>query len=368
MKTKLRNCLTFQGNHIATCIAIGIGLVTHSPIAHSTDSASSGERSADIRTMCGTKPAVVALTDGYGGTWRKITEAEFRDEAAKCPNIKKVIYVNANGDQQKSNSDINSLVAQGVNVLVSFVDFGDAMLPALRSAQKAGVSVVPYFSQISGTPGRDYVANVRYDGFRDGEMWADWLGTTLKSGNVVMLGGPPGASSSVGIMSGLRAGLKKYPGMKLLDDNYIVTNWNPVDAQKAASGLIAKYPKVDAIAADFGGTTLAAVKAYQQTGLPVPTMVSFATTNEVSCKYLDDGKKGAGWRYMALDGTNTLVRAALRRGLASYEGTTDNEPSTTVPRSFADSNKGLAPKCDSSAPPDADFSSSLSPAQLKKLF
>src|SRR5882672_1677939 len=73
-------------------------------------------KGADISTMCGSKPMVVALADGYGGdTWRRITFAEFQDEAKKCPNVTKVLYTDAGGDQQKSNSDINGLVAQGVN-------------------------------------------------------------------------------------------------------------------------------------------------------------------------------------------------------------------------------------------------------------
>jgi ribose transport system substrate-binding protein len=326
-------------------------------------------KGADIKSMCGTKPAIVALTDGYGGdTWRKTTLAEFRDEAAKCPNIKKVIYANANGDQQKSNSDINSLVAQGVNVMVSFTDFGDAMLPALRSAAKAGVTVVPYFSQIAGTPGRDFAQVVYQDPGRVGGMWADWFGTNLKTGNVLVLGGTAGATSSQRFMDGFLASVKKYPGIKVLDEKFIVTNWNPVDAQKAVAGLIAKYPKIDGIASDYGVTTLAAVKAFELAKLPVPAQVTVASNNELNCKYLDDKKKGGAWKYMALDGTTTLARFALRRAVASYEGTTNSESNAVVPYVYADSNKGLDPKCDPTAPPDADLSSTLPDVELRKLF
>jgi ribose transport system substrate-binding protein len=326
-------------------------------------------KGADITPMCGSKPAIVALTDGYGGdTWRKITQAEFRAEAAKCPNIKKVIYANANGDQQKSNSDINSLVAQGVNVLVSFTDFGDAMLPAFKNATKAGVTVVPYFSQIVGTPGRDYAQVVYQDPDRVGGMWADWLGTTLKTGNVVMLGGTAGATSSQRFMDGFKAGLKKYPGIKLLDDKFIVTNWNPVDGQKAVAGLIAKYPKIDGIASDYGVTTLAAVKAFEQANLPVPAQTTGGSNNELNCKYLDAKKTGAAWKYMALDGTTTLARFALRRAMASYEGTPNSEPNAIVPYVYADSTKGMDPRCDPTVPPDADLSSTLPDSELKKLF
>ncbi|MFJ4156290.1 substrate-binding domain-containing protein [Pseudomonas sp. NPDC089752] len=324
---------------------------------------------ADITPMCGTKPMTVALTDGHGGdTWRKIVLAEVKDELSKCANVKRFIYANANGNQQKSNSDINSLVSQGVNVMVSFTDFGDAMLPALRSATKAGVTVVPYFSKIAGTPGRDYTALVYQDQERVGGMWADWIGSTLKTGNVLLLGGVPGASSSMRFMDGFRAGVKKYPGLKLLDENYIVTNWTPVDAQKAVAGLIAKYPKIDAIASDYGATTLAAVKAFQQAGLPVPAQATLASSNELNCRYIDDVAAGKSWPYFALDGTTTLARFAVRRAVADFQGTANPESLGVIPFPSADSAKGLQPKCDRAAPPDADLSSILPPEKLNELF
>jgi ribose transport system substrate-binding protein len=366
----MRNDETFSVGRSRELLMVAVAAALLSPVlAHAAGNEAVMGKGADITTMCGAKPVVVALTDGYGGdTWRKTTLAEFRDEAAKCPNIKKVVYANANGDQQKSNSDINSLTAQGVNVLVSFTDFGDAMLPAFRSATKAGVTVVPYFSQVAGTPGKDFAQVVYQDPYRVGGMWADWLGTTLKTGNVVMLGGTAGATSSQRFMDGFQAGLKKYPSIKLLDDKFIVTNWNPVDAQKAVTGIIAKYPKIDGIASDYGVTTLAAIKAFELAKVPVPAQATLASNNELNCKYLDEKSKGTAWKYMSLDGTTSLARFALRRAVASYEGTTNSESNGVIPYVYADSTKGLDPKCDPAAPPDADLSSTLPDAELKQLF
>jgi ribose transport system substrate-binding protein len=116
---------------------------------------------ADITKMCGTKPIRVGIADGYGGnTWRKIVLAEIKDEAAKCPNIKDVIYLDAAGDPQKLNGDINSLVAQNVDVILTVPDFGEASFPAYRSAIKAGAVLVPYLTTLNGKAGQDFSANV----------------------------------------------------------------------------------------------------------------------------------------------------------------------------------------------------------------
>ena len=196
----------------------------------------------DLTPLCGTKPMIVGIADGYGGNaWRKTGLEEVKDELSRCKNLKRIIYSNANGDPQKANSDINSMVAQGINVLIMIPDFGAVQLPAMRAAMKAGVSVIPYSAQISGVPGRDYVVNVIGYTKEVGVLWADWLGTTLKKGNVVFMGGSAGAAGSQNFMDGLKEGLKKYPNLKLLNEQFVVTNWNPVDAQKATAGLIAHY-------------------------------------------------------------------------------------------------------------------------------
>lgn len=324
---------------------------------------------ADITKICGDKPAFVGLVDGFGGaTWFRTAAAEFMDEMKKCPNVTKVQYLDANGSAQTYNSHINSLVAQGANIIVAFTHFGDASIPAFRAAKKAGVTMVPYFSELGGKTGRDYDAIVYQDPLAVGGMWAEWLGKTLNGkGNVLFMGGPTGATSSQKFMEGFKKGLQKYPEMKLLEDNYLVTNWNPVDAQQAISALIAKYPKIDGIASDYGVTTMAAINAFKQAGIAVPAQATLASSNELNCMYLADGKTDKAWKYLSLDGTTSLVRFAARRALSIYEGTEDNEPSGVVSYVYADSEAGVKPLCDPNLPPDADMSGQLSAEKLTTL-
>jgi ribose transport system substrate-binding protein len=347
-------------------LLLSLGLIATA--AHAADHSVTNIQ-GDITPLCGTKPMIVGISDGYGGnTWRKTSLAEAKDELSRCKNVTRIIYSNANGDPQKANSDINSMVAQGINVLIMAPDFGAMQLPAMRSAMKAGVSVVPYSAQISGTPGRDYVVNVIGDPNQVGILWADWLGATLKAGNVVFMGGSAGVAVSKNFMDGLKGGLKKYPELKLLNDQFIATNWNPVDAQKATAGLIAHYSRIDAIVTDYGVTALAAIKAFEQAHLPVPTIATIASNNELNCHYLAAKQAGTPFPYYTLDETTTYVRFAVRQGVAAYQGTVDNESPVVLPVAYADSVKGLDPKCDPTAPPDADLSSALSPEALKGVF
>lgn len=324
---------------------------------------------ADITPMCGTEPVTVALTDGYGGnTWRLTSLAEFEDEASKCANIEEVIYMDAAGDAQKYNGDIASLVAQGVDIIVTFTDFGEAAIPAYRQAMAAGVTVVPYFSVLNGEAGRDFSANVVIDQTASGKLWADWLGTNMPDAKILFLGGLAGSASSTGFLDGLKAGLVSHPGVTFLQDEFLVTNWSATDGQQAVAGAIAQYPEIDAIVTDYGVTAAAAVRAFQQAGLPVPAIATTASNNELNCMYVNDKAAGNGWDYFSIDGLNRLARYGLRRGLSIHQGTPNDEVLAIEFPAFADSFAGLEPACDPNAPPDADLSSALPPEKLQAIF
>ena len=350
-----------------------LGLVASSGLFVAAAQAGEGSNPSsqpDIGTMCGTKPIIFGLSDGYGAsTWRKIVLEELKDELSHCPNVQRFIYSNANGDPQKANSDINSMIAQGVNVLIVDPDFGPSQIPSMRAAMKAGVTVVAYPASLPGKVGRDYSANITYNTEEIGKTWADWLSGTIKKGKVIFLGGTAGVASSQSFFTGFKDGLKSHPDLELQSDQYVVTNWNPVDAKKAAVGLIAKYGKIDGIATDYGVTALAVVEAFQEANLPVPAVATIASTNEVNCHYLADKRAGKAYPYFTLDGTTSIaIRVAARRAVSDFEGTSNDEPQNAMPMVYADSEKGLDPKCDPSAPLDADLSSSLPPEKLRAAF
>lgn len=223
---------------------------------------------------------------------------------------------------------------------------------------------------LSGTAGVDYAVNPYQDSIAIGRQYADWLNVALEGeGNVLMSGGPAGAASSADFMKGFKEGLAQYPGLKLLDEDFIAMNWNPADAQKAAAGLIAKYgDTIDAIASDYGVTSLATIKAFQQAGVRVPAIATIATSNELNCMYNEALANGTAWPYLAVDGSTGDVRFALRAALAAHNGIEWNEPLGVVPYVYADSVNNVVPKCSDIAPPDADLSSLMDEEKLFALF
>ena len=126
---------------MASCGAIAVSLAacasTGTTAGGDTSGSGGGATVAGAPSWCGTKKITLGLTDGFGGnSWRLVTTAAAKEEIAKCPSVTNFTYADGQGDTQKAISDIQRLVAKGVNAMVVFPDAGNAMLPALRSAYR----------------------------------------------------------------------------------------------------------------------------------------------------------------------------------------------------------------------------------------
>jgi ribose transport system substrate-binding protein len=318
-------------------------------------------------SWCGSKKITVALADGFGdNNWRRITTAEGRDEAKKCASVTKFVYTDGQGNTQKAISDIQGLVAQGVNAMVVFPDAGKAVLPAIRQAFKAGVVTVPYRVSPGGTAGQDYDYFISTKFTEAGQLWAKWLQKALKGkGNVVNLGGPPANSQSLDEYNGMKQVLASTPGIKFIGQTpYNVTNWDPAQTQKVVTALLAKYPNIDAITTDFGAALASSFGAFKSAGRKIPA-VATEDSNQLSCDREQLLSSNPGFKLFTVDSQNWMVRTAVDYAVAKATG--GQAGSTVVPQKpFEDSLTGQPhkPDCDKSLPGDAFLSSHLDHAQI----
>ena len=136
----------------------------------------------------------VGLADGFGGNVaRQIFKMEFILQALTYKDIGKIVYTDANLDTQKAISDMRSMVAQGVDVIVSYPDSGDALLPVYRQATQRKVPVSLWSSANLGKPGTDYMTYTGRDNCAVGKSNANILNEQLPDGGeIAFMGGTPG--------------------------------------------------------------------------------------------------------------------------------------------------------------------------------
>lgn len=341
------------------------------------DQTSSGGSSGTAGTgkapaFCGDKKITLSLSDGNGAdTWRRITRRIAELEAAKCPNVSKLVYTDGQANTQKAISDIQGLVAKGVNAMVIFPDAGKALLPAMRSAVKAGVTVVPYRSPPGGKAGVDYSAYVGTDSDQYGVLWGEWLVKLLpKGGNVLYLGGPAGVQQSLDRLGGLKSVLDKHPDIKLIGQKpFNVTDWDPAKTQQVVTASLAKFPKIDAIAADYGAAMDSALPVFKQAGRNIPPIAT-EDSNQLACDWKKLEKSNPDFELYTNSSQNWMVRTAVQAAIAKAAGgrppASLNVKNATAEDSV--SGKPKPPECDTSLPGDAILSSGLDEANLKAVF
>lgn len=321
----------------------------------------------DITEVCGDEEIEVALTDGAGGnTWRYIVLAEFEAEAAKCDNITDVHYADGGGDPQKAAADLNGFVAQGVDVIVTLPDFGESMIPSLREAQNAGVTVVPYFTTLSGTEDVDYAVNVPVDQYGMGQQWAEWYGENMQEGNLIMLGGTASCPSCAELFDGLGDGLEDYPDITLLGDSFVTTDYDPETTERAVAGMISQYGEIDGLASEYGLTAEAALGAFEDAGLDLPYTVTASSQNSNYCLWHEFDEADEAFEYASWDEATQVVRSALRHGVAHHNGIEWDEPvSLPFPKVFDTTEGTEPPACEEDLPSDADLHSGLTDEELQ---
>jgi ribose transport system substrate-binding protein len=355
----------------AALLLSACGSSTDSPGTSSSGSpAASGSSVSGAPAWCGPKEITLGLTDGFGGnSWRLVTTAAAKDEIAKCPSVKDFTYADGQGDTQKAISDIQGLVAKGVNALVVFPDAGNAILPALQSAKQAGVTTVPYRVNPGGADGTDYDVWVGADFVTDGKNWANWINTNLPDGgNILFLSGPAGNSQGIDELKGLQSTLTPGKYEFIGQSPFEVTNWDPAKTQQVLSAAIAKYPKIDVIVSDFGPSLVGALPEFEKSGRSIPALVT-SDGNVLSCFYEEHKAKNPDFKLFTVATGNDNARLAVDWAVALATGGTPPSSKQFEAPTYEDSVSGTPSPvtCKKDLPGDIYLSAQMSGEDQAKL-
>ena len=75
---------------------------------------------------------------------------------------------------------------------------------------------------------------------------------------------------------------------------YNVTNWDPAETQKVVTGLLAKYPQIDAITTDYGNALASSFPAFQQANRKIPPIAT-EDANLLGCDFKKAKDSGKGF-------------------------------------------------------------------------
>ncbi|WP_432936511.1 substrate-binding domain-containing protein [Kribbella sp. CA-253562] len=351
--------------------AVGLALAGCGSSGSAADTSNNqAAATGDVPSWCGDKKAVLGMTDGFGGnSWRLVTTASAKAEAAKCPSITGFEYADGQGDTQKAIADIQGMVAKGVNALVVFPDAGEAVLPAIRSAYKAGVVTVPYRVTPGGTAGQDYDVFVDTDFADAGRNWGEWIKKILpEGGNILFLSGPPGNSQGRQEAEGMRAVLDPIGKYKFIGEQpFEVTNWDPAQTQKVLTAAISQNAKIDVIVSDFGPSLVGALPVFEQSGRSIPAIAA-SDGNVLSCFWQDHKAKNPDFKLFTVSTQNDHSRLAIQQAVARATGGQEPASATFPSVVFEDSTSKDKPvQCKPDLPDDVYLSAEMPGEEQAKL-
>jgi ribose transport system substrate-binding protein len=338
---------------------------TAAPTTSAVDALIAASGVTPDKAFCGTKEMKLGISDGGGiNGWSAASYAAVASEAAKCPNVH-VTVVAAAFSPEKQLADINSFVAQDFDAIVIIPDAGN-MLAALQAAHTAGVVVVPWGSDPGGVSGTDYNNYVDWDTTDAGKTWAEWMVKALGgTGKVVFLGGFAGSAVGHQQLDGINSVLSKNTGIELLTGttDFVPTNWDQAEAQKAMTTLLNQYPQIDGVISNYDADAVGIIRAFQAASRPLVPLTTL-DSNKLGCDF--GGLKAANPKFemVTISSRNWLGRIAARKAISAVQGIPDTEPDLYKLPIFEDSIDGLQPQCDSAQGPEVFLSNKISADDL----
>ena len=230
----------------------------------------------------GTAPAAEAATIALFLPESKTTRYEQFDKPvfeAKleqlCPDCS-FLYFNADQDAAKQQSQVESALTQGADVLVLDAVDADAVAPLVNQAKQKNVPVIAYDRRISGI-GYDYF--VSFDNVKVGEVQGQALldelnrRGTATTGQIVMINGSPTDPSSADYKKGAHTALD---GKVTIGREFDTPDWSPDKAQEQMEQAITSLGRdsiVGVYSANDGMATgaIAALKRAGYATLPALT-------------------------------------------------------------------------------------------------
>lgn len=196
-----------------------------------------------------------------GNSWR-IAETESMQAAADQYGVE-LIYTDASADIAKQASDIEDMVAQGVDYLIIAPQEEDGLQAALQAAMDKEIPVILVDRSVNGEAGELYTSQIMSDFIWEAEQCAKIITETLDGkGNIVILQGTQGATSTNDRQKGFMDAIKGTE-MKVVADQ--VANYVMDEAQDVMANILQAQGKdIDAVYChndDMAQGAIAAIKA-----------------------------------------------------------------------------------------------------------
>jgi len=306
----------------------------------------------------------VAYIEQFGeNVYRQMSKMEFILQALTYPQVGKLIYKSAHSDLNQGIADFKAAIAQKVSLIVTYPDFGDAMLPVMKEATDAGIPVATYaWGYVTG-PGKNYLTVVGEFTCNLGKAFAAAMNKQVGSGDIAFLGGFPGNPLSLGWQTCEKPALNS--SIHVVADE--PTNWDPSKVQSVVAGILAAHPNLKGWSYEYGGgMALGALAAYKAAGKAFDTVLTLRTDDvRMGCQYNELKKTNPGLKMYYYTSGNSQIRVAFTAAMMKLKGARI-PPTIVFPIQLQDQDK--RDSCTKGYPQDASGTSLIPLSLLRRMY
>jgi ribose transport system substrate-binding protein len=204
--------------------------------------------------------ALNSLGSEYAVSQKRDTERAVRDY---FPNMELVV-TNGQDSASTQTSNVDDMVARGIDVLMITPFDSKALVPAVEEAAASGVKVIAFDRDVETDQRLTYIASDNVDA---GEVSVGHLVEYLDGkGKIAELQGALGVGVTTERHQGLQNVIKENPGIEVVES--LTANYEQEQGLKVTEDLLQRFPsgELDGIYAHDDLMALGAVQAVQEAG------------------------------------------------------------------------------------------------------
>lgn len=198
--------------------------------------------------------------------WR-IAQTESMQAKAKELGYQ-LVYTDAAGSAAKQVADVNSMIAQGVDLIFLAPREEKPLIPAVMAAKKAGIPVILLdrnVDQSLAKAGEDYVTFIGSDFIQEGQRMAEWL---IENANgktkIIELEGTTGSSPANDRKKGFDDTINAAGGFEILASQS--GDFARDKGRQVAESLLQAHPDANVIYAHNDEMAMGAISALEAAG------------------------------------------------------------------------------------------------------
>jgi ribose transport system substrate-binding protein len=208
-----------------------------------------------------------------------------------------LVYTDAGGSEAKQIADIDSMIAQKVDLIFIAPRSEKALAEAVLKAKANCIPVILLDRDVDhsiAAPGRDYVTMIGSDFVEEGRRAGEWLAKTTNGKAVIIeLEGSVGSSPAIDRKKGFDEEIAKHPDMKIVASQ--TGDFARDKGRQVAETLLQAHPDVTAIYAHNDEMAIGAIAALESAGKVPGKDVIVVSIDGIkdAAQAIIDGKLGA---------------------------------------------------------------------------